>query len=208
MNDRLHPSVPSSMNEDLGLGPGAAPPLPNGKAPPREREWAEPEGEVPVLDAARMPLSAFMRHKTPQGALFMFVWLRIARPLLLAAFWVGVVFYAWHHFFQVWRPAEGVNLLTLYALSVLGIFALMLLLAPVRRRAIADEETRGRSPDSTVAQLAEYTSLAPQRLTLWQRARRLLVQHDRDGRVTDAADLDTEPAMLTPSGTAVRKRRA
>jgi len=206
MNDRLHPSVPSSMNEELGLG--AAPPRPNEKAPPREREWAEPQGEVPVLDAARMPLSAFMRHKTPQGAVFMFVWLRIARPLLLAAFWVGVVFYAWHHFFQVWRPAEGTDLLTLYAASVLVILLVMLLLAPVRRRAIAGEEGRGHSPDSTVAQLAEYTSLAPQHLTLWQRARRLLVQHDRDGRVTDAADLDTEPAMLTPSGTAVRKRRA
>lgn len=205
MNEPPLPNGPSNMSKTEDT---AAPPRPDGPVPPREREWAEPADGAPVLDAARMPLSAFMRHKSPQNAMLMFLWLRLLRPLLLSAFWVGLAFYAWHHFFSVWRPTEGTNLLTLYALSVLCIFALMLLLAPFRRRVIADEETRGRAPDSTVAQLAAYTALAPQRLTLWQRARRLVVQHDREGRVTDAADLDTEPAALAAaSATAARKRK-
>lgn len=195
----LQLSVPSSTNERQQ---GAEAPL-----PPRQRGWAEPQEEAPVLDAARVPLSAFIRHKSMPAAVVTYAWLRVGRPLLLVLFWVAVAFYAWRHFFHVAQVRQDNGLLALYALCALGIFAGMLLLAPARRRAIRDEQTPGPGADSTVAQLAEYSSLEASNLSLWQRARRLQVQHDREGRVTDAADLDTEPAMLTPSGNLAPPRR-
>ncbi|SFP85421.1 poly-beta-1,6-N-acetyl-D-glucosamine biosynthesis protein PgaD [Variovorax sp. OK605] len=198
----LQLSVPSTANEPRMRAHTAEQP-----APPRLRGWAEPQAETPVLDAARVPLSEFIRNKPMLSAVATFAWLRVGRPVLLVLFWVAVFLYAWRHFFHVSQVRQDNGLLAIYALCALGIFAAMLLLAPVRRRAIRGEETEGRSADSTVAQLAEYSSLEARNLSLWQRARRLLVQHDRDGRVTDASDLDTEPAMLTPSGTIARPQR-
>uniref|UniRef100_UPI000D42047F hypothetical protein n=1 Tax=unclassified Variovorax TaxID=663243 RepID=UPI000D42047F len=177
-------SVPSNTNDAARLRGTETP------VAPRARGWAEPQAEVPVLDAARVPLSAFMRNKPAPSAVATFAWLRVGRPVLLLLFWAGVAFYAWRHFFQVAEGPQDNGLLTVYALGGLVILLVMLLLAPWRRRAIRHEETDGRSPDSTVAQLAEYSSLEARNLTLWQGARRLRVQHDREGRVTDAADLD------------------
>ena len=199
MND-LNPPVPSSTNDEARARAGEAP------VPPRRRGWTEPQEEAPVLDAARVPLAAFMRNKPAYSAVATYAWLRVGRPVLLVLFWMAVAFYAWRHFFHAAQGRQDNGLLAVYALCGVGIFAAMLLLAPVRRRAIRGEETDGRSADSTVAQLAEYSSLEAQSLSLWQRARRLLVQHDREGRVTGAADLDSEPAMLSPSGTLARAK--
>jgi len=193
-------SVPSNTNE---RPQGAEAPL-----PPRQRGWAEPQEETPVLDAARVPLSAFMRNKSMPNAVATYAWLRVGRPVLLVVFWAAVALYAWRHFFHVEQVRQDNGLLVIYGLCALGILAGMLLLAPARRRAIRDEQMPERGDDSTVAQLAEYSLLEPRNLSLWQRARRLEVQHDRDGRVTAAADLDTEPALLTPSGQLAPRRKA
>lgn len=61
----------------------AAIPAPATGIPPKRRsDWAEPEAE-PILDAARVPLSAY-----PQSAdgYLMYVWLHFVRPLLVVLF--------------------------------------------------------------------------------------------------------------------------
>ena len=62
-----------------------------GMPPERQADWAEPDAE-PILDAARVPLSAY--PQSPDGYL-MYTWLHVARPLLVVLFWIGVIIYAW-----------------------------------------------------------------------------------------------------------------
>ncbi|MBU1362011.1 MAG: poly-beta-1,6-N-acetyl-D-glucosamine biosynthesis protein PgaD [Gammaproteobacteria bacterium] len=167
----------------------------------RQRDWSEPQ-EEPILDAARVPLRAFRANKPTRSAYLAYLWLHALRPLLVVAFWIAVVLYAWRHFFQPTRSLDDSALLTLYAGLIGIIFLVMLVLAPLRKRVVDDEATRTQAPDSSMALIARSAGVEPERLSGWQQLRRLSVLHDDEGRVSQAADLDTEAALLEP----VRKR--
>lgn len=188
------PSAPSELNT---LDAAATPQSASNRPGERAHDWAEP-GEEPILDAARVPLQAFRDHRPAYKAYAMYAWLHILRPVLLVAFWVGVILYAWRHFFQTTDEARDVSLLGLYALIVAGIFVVMLLIAPIRHFIRKDEE-RGKVPaDSTAFDMADYAELPSRRLFSWRRARSLVVRHDRTGKLSDAADMDAQRAATDP----------
>lgn len=174
--------------------------------PPPERvsDWAEPNG-TPILDAARVPLKAFRENKPGLSAHAMYAWLHLLRPLLLVMFWVGIAFYAWRHFFEPADDAESRSLLVLYAVVIAVIFAVMLIAAPIRRRQ-HEKKNRARARDSSTQAIADFAHLPPQKLSRWQRGRRLVVQHDADGHLRNASDLDADPARA-PVPEAPRRSR-
>ncbi len=155
----------------------------------RPHAWSEP-GEDPILDAARVPLKSFRDNRPAYHAYAMYFWLHILRPVLLAAFWSGMVLYAWRHFVRPTESAQDVSLLGLYALLVAGIFAVMLLVAPIRHIIRKKEDKDPGRQDSTSGDVARFTRLPSRRLFAWRRSRLLVVQHDRTGNLRDAADMD------------------
>ncbi|MES2530921.1 MAG: poly-beta-1,6-N-acetyl-D-glucosamine biosynthesis protein PgaD [Pseudomonadota bacterium] len=166
---------------------------PSTKPPPeRASDWAEPNG-TPILDAARVPLKAFRENKPTFSAYAMYIWLHLLRPLVLVMFWVGAAFYAWRHFFEPTDDGEGLSLLAIYAVVIAVIFVVMLVVAPVRRRQ-HEKKRRAKASESSVDALAEFARLPPQKLSRWQRGRRLVVQHDADGQLRNASDLDADLA--------------
>ncbi|QEI07526.1 poly-beta-1,6-N-acetyl-D-glucosamine biosynthesis protein PgaD [Pigmentiphaga aceris] len=173
------------------------------RPPPRTRDWAQPaQDEEPILDAARVSLDAIRQNRSAPAALVLFLWLRVVRPLLVTVFWIGVFAYSWRHFF---KPTENLNdyhLLLVYGAIILGIFFIMLLMGPWRREAQQTEARNYMIRRSSTAELAEFAALGSQRVSRWQRARRLLAHHDRKGRLRHAADLDTGLAAATPDGAA------
>ena len=158
-----------------------------GAPPPRQPDWAEPEAE-PILDAARVPLSAY--PQSPDGYL-MYVWLHFARPLLVVLFWIGVSFYAWRQFFSPTEGMDDYTLLGLYALIVLGIFIAMLLIAPMRRIAQKSDDAVETPDPSTATEIAEFAQVAAPSMRQWRRSRRLAVDHDDHGNLDGATDLDS-----------------
>lgn len=155
----------------------------------RPHIWSEP-GEEPILDAARVPLKAFRDNRPAYHAYAMYFWLHYLRPLLLVAFWVGVVLYAWRHFFRQTDTPQDVTLLGLYAILVAIIFLLMLLAAPIRKMIRRSEDNDPGKGHSTSAEVAEFTNMPSRRLFAWRRSRLLVVQHDRAGNLRDGADMD------------------
>ena len=190
------PPPSDSMNVALRDRPAGAPP------DMRVRDWSEPQDEAqddePIIDAARVPLSAFRENQPGRKAYAMYLWLHVLRPLLLVAFWIGVAFYCWRHFFEPSRSIDDTALLTLYGVLVGVILVVMLVLAPLRRKVVEDEDSSMQPLDSPMSKIAESAGVPADRLSGWQQARRLSVLHDEDGRVSQAADLDTEPALLAP----------
>ncbi|CAN5549691.1 hypothetical protein BH10PSE18_BH10PSE18_38090 [soil metagenome] len=167
--------------------------IPSNEPPPeRASNWAEPNG-TPILDASRVPLKAFRENKSTTSAYLMYLWLHLLRPLVLVMFWVGIAFYAWHHFFEPTDDGGSLSLLAIYAVVIAVIFVVMLVAAPIRRHQ-HEKKRRAHSSESPVDALAEFAQLPPQKLSHWQRGRRLVVQHDADGQLRHASDLDTDPA--------------
>jgi poly-beta-1,6-N-acetyl-D-glucosamine biosynthesis protein PgaD len=172
-------------------------------APPvRRRSWGQPAGEEPIIDAARISLRAFGTGRSRQRTLAMYLWLRVLRPAVNVAIWFCAIWYAWPYVLGARSQPEVLHLLSLYAIVIGAILASMLAMAPLRRI----QHRRGAPPDqehSSLFALASYISVPPARLSAWQRARQLLVQHDLHGQLHDAQD--TTPGRLEPQ---VRPRTA
>ncbi|MDP9898879.1 poly-beta-1,6-N-acetyl-D-glucosamine biosynthesis protein PgaD [Variovorax ginsengisoli] len=158
-------------------------------APPPDRVsgWAEPH-EEPILDAARVSFKAFRENKSSIGAVSMYLWLRLLRPLLLVAFWIAVVLYAWYHFFTIADVQGSRSALGFCAVGIAVIFVVMLLIAPIRRHTHEKKPADAHAARNSTAEIADYADLAPRNLLVWQQARRLVVEHDDDGRLRDAAE--------------------
>jgi poly-beta-1,6-N-acetyl-D-glucosamine biosynthesis protein PgaD len=171
---------------------GAAP-------PPRARDWTERK-DAPILDAALVPLKTYRENKPWYSAYGLFLWLRVVRPLLTIAFWVAVVAYTVRHFFRPTEQMDDYRLLAVYGAVIIGIFIIMLMLAPVRRGAQRNEEFASLARRSTPAELAAYAELSNQRLSRWKFTRRLIAHHDKQGRLRHASDLDSGLAAASPIG--------
>lgn len=172
--------------------------------PIRRHSWGQPAGEEPIIDAARIPLRAFGAGRSPHRTLAMYLWLRVLRPAVNVAIWFCAIWYAWPYVLGARSQPEVLHLLGLYAVVIGAILASMLAIAPLRRmqhrrEAPADEE------HSSLFALASYISVPPARLSDWQRARQLLVQHDLHGHLHDAQD--TTPGLLEPMPHPVRAMR-
>jgi len=172
---------------------------PIGIPPTRDRDWQE-ERDAPILDAAHVPLQTFLDNYPKTKAWALFLWLRIVRPLLVIALWVFAIGYSIRHFFRPTGQLGENALLLFYAAVIVGIFVIMLLLAPVRRSALRQEEYASQARRSTPEELAAYAALNDQRLSRWRFTRRLVAHHDKQGRLRHAADLDSGLAAASPIG--------
>lgn len=160
-----------------------------GIPPARTRDWSERK-DAPILDAARVSLKTFRQNKPWYSAWGLFLWLRVVRPLLVITFWVAVLGYAVRHFFKPTERLNDYSLLAVYGAVILGIFVMMLILAPLRREAQRNDEQAAHARRSTPAELAAYAELNAKRLSRWKLTRRLLAYHDKRGRLRHAADMD------------------
>lgn len=86
---------------------------------------------------------------------------------------------------------DDYTLLGVYALIVLGIFIAMMLIAPMRRIAQKADDDAVTPDASTATEVADFAQVAAPRMRLWRRSRRLAVDHDEQGKLDDATDLDT-----------------
>lgn len=167
--------------------------------PVRRRSWGQPAGEEPIIDAARISLRAFGSGRSPQRTLAMYLWLRVLRPAVTVAIWFCAIWHAWPYVLGARSQPEVLHLLGLYATVIGVILVSMLLMAPFRRL----QQLRETPPDqeqSSLFALASYIAVPPARLSTWQRARQLLVHHDRDGQLRHAEDAALglpEPALQT-----------
>jgi poly-beta-1,6-N-acetyl-D-glucosamine biosynthesis protein PgaD len=174
-------------------------------APPtRARSWGQPEGDEPIIDAARIPLRSFGSGRSPQRTLAMYLWLRMLRPALTLAIWFCAVWYAWPYVLGARSQPEVLHLLSLYAVVIGVILVSMLAMAPLRRRQ-HEREAAPEQEQSSLFALASYIEVPPSRLSAWQRTRQLLVHHDNNGHLRDATD--TAPAALQPARRRAKARR-
>lgn len=173
--------------------------------PARRRSWGQPEGDAPIIDAARISLRAFGTGRSPRRTLAMYLWLRVLRPAITVAIWFCAIWYAWPYALGARSQPEVLHLLGLYAIVIGVILASMLTMAPLRRRQHRREVPPDREQSSLFA-LASYISVPPSRLSAWQRTRQLLVHHDHDGQLRDATD--TAPGALEPEPQQQPLRRA
>lgn len=171
--------------------------------PARQRSWGQPDVDEPIIDAARIPLSAFGRGRSPQRALAMFLWLRLLRPAVTLAIWFCAIWYAWPYVLGARSQPEVWQLLGLYAIVIGVILLSMLVMGPLRRLQHQREEP-SKYEQSSLFALASYIAVPPALLSTWQRTRQLLVHHDRDGQLRDATD--TSPAPLQEEGTVQRHK--
>jgi poly-beta-1,6-N-acetyl-D-glucosamine biosynthesis protein PgaD len=168
--------------------------------PARRRSWGQPEGDEPIIDAARISLRAFGSGRSPQRTLAMYLWLRVLRPSLTLAVWFCAVWYAWPYVLGARSQPEVLSLLGRYAVVIGVILGSMLMMAPLRRRQ-HERETPPDQEQSSLFALASYIEVPPSRLSAWQRTRQLLAHHDHDGQLRDATD--SAPAAPEP-----QRRRA
>ncbi len=181
----------ASAGAQVAGADAAATMSPDYRPPERQQEWSQPYVKEPILDAARVPLEAFEAGEPSPRAYMLYIWLHALRPLLVGLFWIGVAIYAWRHFFRPTENMDDASLLALYLLGALGVFVLVLLLAPLRRLLRTEEESSQETArESTVFEVADYAEVTPGRLSAWSQARRLQVQHDDEGRLSHASDLD------------------
>ncbi|WP_051236467.1 poly-beta-1,6-N-acetyl-D-glucosamine biosynthesis protein PgaD [Ottowia thiooxydans] len=165
--------------------------------PARQRSWGQPEGDEPIIDAARIPLSAFGTGRSPQRALAMFLWLRLLRPAFTLAIWFCAIWYAWPYVLGARSQPEVRQLLGLYAIVIVVILLSMLVMGPLRRLQ-HQREAPSKHEHSSLSALASYIAVPPARLSAWQRTRQLLAHHDRNGQLRDA--IDSAPAPLQDEG--------
>lgn len=149
------------------------------------RALSQRRAEMPIIDAARAPMSS-LKRKWPGRAVFIYLWLRIVRPLAVTLFWLLVVRYAWSHLFGVPDDLPVAQQIALYSVAVLVILLVMLALAPLRRREVQREPTGNTAP-APLEDISEFTNVGPDQLADWQQAQRLVVHHDDDG-LLDHAD--------------------
>ncbi|MDA7418450.1 poly-beta-1,6-N-acetyl-D-glucosamine biosynthesis protein PgaD [Xenophilus arseniciresistens] len=159
--------------------------------PPRQRPWSQPPGvEEPIIDAARVPLSTYLSRQGPPWSplrrIATFVWLRMLRPLLTLFIWVAALMYAWPYVLGTPSQPETRHLLVLYAGVIAVIFVGMVMVAPVRRLQQRRSRQQFKADDSSLMALADLIEIPPAQLSLYQKARRLFVQHNPHGRLHQA----------------------
>ncbi len=150
-----------------------------------QRTLAQRRAEMPIIDAARAPMSS-LRRKWPGRAGFIYAWLHIVRPLAVTLFWLLVVRYAWTHLFGAPDDLPVAQQAALYGVAVLVILLVMLALAPLRRREVRREPT-GTTAPAPLEDISEFANVGPNQLADWQQEQRLVVRHDDEGML-DGAD--------------------
>lgn len=180
-----HPVSPAAAV--AAPGPGPAPM----DAP---RLWGQPPHvQEPIIDAARIPLSAYGPRWSPARKLRTCLWLRVLRPLFTGAVWAVAGYHAWRYLRDASAQPSTQQLLLLYALIIGGICVLMLVAAPLRRLQWRQPPVLQADGSSLMA-LAAYVELPPTQLSQYRQARLLLVHHNRQGRLREAQD--TTPGDL------------
>ncbi|RYF76500.1 MAG: poly-beta-1,6-N-acetyl-D-glucosamine biosynthesis protein PgaD [Comamonadaceae bacterium] len=186
-------------------------PLPATSAP--RRPWSQPSHvDEPIIDAARVPLSAYFGRQGPSWSrshkLSMYVWLHVLRPVITISVWAAGLWYAWPYVLDAPTQADTQRLLWLYAAIIGGIFMLMLVAAPLRRGRQSQKQSQAFvSDDSSLMALADYIEVAPAQLGLYQKTRRLFVQHGPHGQLRTAmtsnpgaqTSLARQPLMIEAS---------
>ncbi|RYF81686.1 MAG: poly-beta-1,6-N-acetyl-D-glucosamine biosynthesis protein PgaD [Comamonadaceae bacterium] len=168
------------------------------------RPWSQPTHvDEPIIDAARVPLSAYLDRQGPAWSrphkLSMYVWLHLLRPVVTISVWAAGLWYAWPYVLDAPTQADTQRLLWLYAAIIGGIFCLMLVAAPLRRGRQKQSQAFV-SDDSSLMALADYIEVAPAQLGLYQKTRRLFVQHSPHGRLRSAmtSNPDAQPVLARP----------
>jgi poly-beta-1,6-N-acetyl-D-glucosamine biosynthesis protein PgaD len=181
------------------ITPIDTPSRPVGVPPERIRDWSE-RRDAPILDAARVPLKTLLDNNPKYKGWALYLWLNVVRPLLVIALWVFAFGYTIRHFFRPTEQLDDYRLLLFYGAVIVGIFIIMLMLAPARRSSLRIDEYASQARRSTPDELAAYAALSNQRLSRWRFTRRLLAHHDKQGRLRHAADLDSGLAAASPIG--------
>ena len=166
--------------------------------PSFQRNWGQPlQVQEPIIDAARVPLSAYSRSWSTPRRIGTYLWLRLLRPLLTVCVWLAGILYAWGQFSGA--PVEpGVQrLLWVYAMIIAAIFLLMLSMAPLRRMR-QQRSAEYQLDDSSLMALADYIEVPPAQLNLCQRAKSLLVRHSPHGRLLAAMSAGPDAQGSSP----------
>jgi poly-beta-1,6-N-acetyl-D-glucosamine biosynthesis protein PgaD len=153
-------------------------------APASPKRPADPHGDAPIIDGARIPYGV-LRQRFPRFGIWLFAWLRVIRPILVLAFWLLAVHYLWRHFFDLSDQFPVEQKFIFYSEVVVLILVLMLALAPLRRREVCRETADDTGP-ATLPEISDFAQLAEDELALWRDTQRLVAHHDRQGRLDNA----------------------
>ena len=138
---------------------------------------------VHVIDVAQVPLEELRRH-APRRALWLFLWLKLLRPLVVASLWLLALRYAWARLvgapeeLPVWQQGF------LYS-AIVAILVLMMVLVRLRQREV-EQERASFFATSTLEEISTAANVSAEDLEQWQQAQRLVVHHDADGGVASA----------------------
>ncbi len=154
----------------------------------RRDRLEERRAAMPIIDVARVPWHA-LHKRWPRRAPGIFLWLRVIRPVAVALFWLLLLRYAWMQLFgspddlPLWQQAA------LYGVGILLILALMLALAPLRRREVRAEPS-GQTEPASLYEMSEFSNFGELELGELQLEQRLVIHHDEHG-VPDRAETAT-----------------
>lgn len=148
------------------------------------RTLAARRAEMPIIDAARAPLSS-LKRRWPGRAVLIYLWLHVVRPLAVTLFWLLIVRYAWSHLFGAPDDLPVAQQVMLYGVAVLVILLVMLALAPLRSREVRREPTGNTAP-APLEEISDYARVQPDQLADWQQEQRLVVHHDDHGQLNHA----------------------
>ena len=146
---------------------------------------------MPIIDGARVPLRQ-LRIQAPGRAVWLFAWLRVVRPLLVAVLWLLAVRYLSQRLIGSPDDLPAWQQGALYGGALLGIVAVMLVLVRLRHRQ-ARHEGPSTFSASTLDELSSVSNVPAQELEQWQHAQRLVVHHDDDGQVQVAVARPPDP---------------
>ncbi|OZI36001.1 hypothetical protein CEG14_13260 [Bordetella genomosp. 1] len=157
----------------------------------------------PIIDNTDLPLSTWLRVAGPVAGACRWLWLNIARPLLLVAVWAGFIFFVYWDFFMTTAQSTADRRFLLYCgIGVAALLALMLIVARLVRHREDDENKEADTPEMArpvrVHELAAVARVPVRQMSVWQRARSLVAMHDDDGQFRDA--------VLKPLSEPVRRR--
>ena len=162
----------------------------------RRRSLRDRRRRMPIIDVTKEPLRNLSR-RWHRRALPYFLWLRVLRPLLLLAFWSGVVAYAWLQISGVVQQPAIWQEFKDHGLALAALLALALVALSLRSRSRGGKARAvGRA---SVDEVARYARLPVDELTDWQGSSLLSVEHDETGRMRHARKVqpgDTTPARL------------
>ena len=179
-------------------------PISSPKASPRRQPRKSLDAKrrkMPIIDVAKVPLETMEQH-WDRRALPYFVWLRVMRPLLLAAVWLAAIGYAWYQLKDINESSSVLAELRLYGMIVLVMLVSAVVFALMRNRskpaAFAPQER------ASVREVAEFADLPPQRLSAWQDLSLVSVEHDDHGRVVSARTVQPGHTRTAPLETPIQ----